>query len=228
MDKSLVEFQQNLENLVSEERIKSYGSVEKHFENLYLVAKITPKIASIEIALRNILDFYLKQNNQDWILCSDSDMIKKMREDIQSKDKIILKHYQILSRLTLGNVIQIILEYKLQNKIFDLQEFDFALYSSSNRNFGIINEQKVDFSNIDKVNIVLSLLQNIRNRGFHWENLLKVRESKGKYFPRITTKQNKTFIGIEPIHICLFLDDLLKVFNRDMVKLTDFKGLKGI
>lgn len=76
MDKSLAEFQQNLENLISEERIKSYGSIEKHFENLYLVAKITPKIASIEIALRNILDFYLKQNNQNWILCSDSDKIK--------------------------------------------------------------------------------------------------------------------------------------------------------
>lgn len=64
-----------------------------------------------------------------------------MREDIQSKDKIALKHYQILSRLTLGNVIQIILEYKLQNKMFDLQEFDFALYSQSNRNFSIINGQ---------------------------------------------------------------------------------------
>lgn len=224
MDKKLIDFQQSLENLISKERIKSYGSVEKHFENLYLIARITPKIASIEIALRNTLDFCLKQNNQDWILQNISNMIKNIREDITRKDKNALEHHQILSRLTLGNVIQIILEYKLQNKMFNLQEFDFTLYSPSNRNFGIINEQKVDFSNIDKVNIVLSLLQNIRNRSYHWENLLKIRESKGKYFPRITTKQHKTFIGIEPMHICLFLDDLLRVFNNDMVKLTDFKG----
>ncbi|MDE5816141.1 MAG: hypothetical protein K2H55_01370, partial [Helicobacter sp.] len=100
---------------------------------------------------------------------------------------------------------------------------DFIKYSKSNKGFSFINGQKVRFSDIDKVYIALSLLQNIRNRSYHWESLLKVRESHGKFFPRITTELHKTYIGVEPEQICPFLNDLLMVINRDMVKLINLK-----
>lgn len=82
--------------------------------------------------------------------------------------------------------------------------------------FSVINGQKVAFSNVDKGYITLSLLQNIRNRSYHWENLLKVRESHRKFFPRITTILQGTFIGIEPEQICPFLNDLLETLNKDL------------
>ena len=226
MNEYMMNFQHNIENLISKERIVSYGSIEKHFENLQFIAKITPKLASLEIALRNIIDYYFKFNDENWILgnTDEKDVIYQIKNNIISKEKYeSLDHYQILSRFTLGNIMQIISEYKLQNKILNLDNIDFIKYSKSNKGFSFINGQKVRFSDIDKVYIALSLLQNIRNRSYHWESLLKVRESHGKFFPRITTKLQGTFIGIDHKQICPFLDDLLMAINKDMVKLTNLK-----
>ena len=226
MNEDMMNFQQNIENLISKKRIESYGSIEKHFENLQFIAKITPKLTSLEIALRNIVDYYFKLNNENWILgnTNKKDVVFRIKNNIIRKETHEeLDHDQILSRFTLGNIMQIISKYKLQNKILNLYNIDFIKYSKSNKGFSFINGQKVRFSDIDKVYIALSLLQNIRNRSYHWESLLKVRESHGKFFPRITTELHKTYIGVEPEQICPFLNDLLMVINRDMVKLINLK-----
>ena len=50
----------NLETLLSKERLKSYDyNINKHYENLRLIGKITSKIATLEIILRIKLDCVL-------------------------------------------------------------------------------------------------------------------------------------------------------------------------
>ncbi|BDB64138.1 hypothetical protein T36_0585 [Helicobacter cinaedi] len=64
--------------LFSKQRLESYNNdLDKHFDNLRLIARITPKIAVIEIALRNMLDSVLTQTSPLWIE--------------NSKDKIIIE-----------------------------------------------------------------------------------------------------------------------------------------
>ena len=53
--------------LLSKERLQSYSSIQEHFENLQLIANITPKLATIEIALRNLLDHELSKIDSNWI-----------------------------------------------------------------------------------------------------------------------------------------------------------------
>lgn len=74
------------------------------------------------------------------------------------------------------------------------------------------------FRNIHKVDIVLSLLQNLRNRSYHWENILKITEKDGKQYPRLTTKIKNTYIGLNPQSIELFLDDLIKIFHKKILE----------
>ncbi|EMG91686.1 hypothetical protein HMPREF1395_00088 [Helicobacter pylori GAM112Ai] len=72
------------------------------------------------------------------------------------------------------------------------------------------------------------MLWTIRNRAYHWENLLKIQPNK---HPQITTPfSGKTknipmdrilVIGVEPNKITLFLDDLIKsVGNKDFADLS--------
>lgn len=78
-----------------------------------------------------------------------------------------------------------------------------------------------------KPNIALNLLWTIRNRAYHWENLLKLRANNR---PRITTRfigelekpTSKSFnFGIMPNKIVSFLDDLIKsIGNKDLEKLS--------
>ncbi|EHF4531907.1 hypothetical protein J1H26_001929, partial [Campylobacter jejuni] len=80
------------------------------------------------------------------------------------------------------------------------------------------NGIKLRFRNTHKVDIVLSLLQNLRNRSYHWENILKTTEKNGKHYPRLTTKIENTHIGLNPQKIDLFLSDLIKTFNEEILE----------
>ncbi|HED6096498.1 TPA: hypothetical protein R5W39_000353, partial [Campylobacter jejuni] len=141
-----------LEFIFSKQRLEHYKDINEHFENLKLISKIMPKIAILEIYLRNALDYELNSNCKEWIKTSDNPfLLAKINE---FKDKDSLKPHQILSRLSLGVVAKLIISYKVQNKILDLRAFDFRKYSSSNRNFFIYENTKQGFDNIDKVNIV--------------------------------------------------------------------------
>ncbi|GAA7081303.1 hypothetical protein Kyoto48A_11180 [Helicobacter pylori] len=70
----------------------------------------------------------------------------------------------------------------------------------------------------------MNLLWTIRNRAYHWENLLKIKPNNR---PRITIcfsglrGDDKINTSIEPNKIALFLDDLIKsIGNKDLEKLS--------
>ncbi|EOG2576143.1 hypothetical protein ACM088_001563 [Campylobacter upsaliensis] len=210
----------NFNILLSQTRLSSYNNdIVKHYDNLKLVGKITPKIATLEIILRNKLDSKLSELDNEWIKNSNDGMIKNTREKIEEREKNkILSHHQYLSRMSLGTIIYLIKENRVQDSIMNLNNINFRNYNQYNRNFFLRNGKKRNFGNIYKVDIVLSLLQNLRNRSYHWENILKTTEKNGKHYPRLTTKIENAYIGINPQKIELFLDDLIKTFDEEISK----------
>lgn len=210
----------NFNDLFSQTRLSSYNNdIVKHYDNLKLVGKITPKIATLEIILRNKLDSKLSELDNEWIKNSNDGMIKNTREKIEEREKNkILSHHQYLSRMSLGTIIYLIKENRVQDSIMNLNNINFRNYNQYNRNFFLRNGKKRNFGNIYKVDIVLSLLQNLRNRSYHWENILKTTEKNGKHYPRLTTKIENAYIGINPQKIELFLDDLIKTFDEEILK----------
>lgn len=180
----------NFNELFSQIRLSSYdNNIVKHYDNLKCVGKITPKLATLEIILRNKLDNKLSEKDNDWIKNSNDEKIKKSKEEIEHREKNrILSHHQYLSRISLGTIIHLIKENKLQNSIMDLKNINFRNYNQYNRNFFFENGIKLRFRNTHKVDIVLSLLQNLRNRSYHWENILKTTEKKWQTLPKINNK----------------------------------------
>ncbi|EAH7332974.1 hypothetical protein NI112_001917 [Campylobacter coli] len=210
----------NFNDLFSQIRLSSYdNNIVKHYDNLKLVGKITPKIATLEIILRNKLDNKLSEQDSNWIKNSNDENIKKAKDEIEYREKNrILSHHQYLSRISLGTIIYLIKENRMQDSIMNLKNINFRNYNQYNRNFFLKNGKKRNFGNIYKVDIVLSLLQNLRNRSYHWENILKTTEKNGKHYPRLTTKIENVYIGINPQKIELFLDDLIKTFDERILK----------
>ncbi|EPC5405042.1 hypothetical protein ACRZ2K_001923 [Campylobacter coli] len=218
----------NFNDLFSQMRLSSYNDdIVKYYDNLKLVGKITPKIATLEIILRNKLDNKLSEQDNDWIKNSNDENIKKAKDENikKAKDEIeyreknkTLSHHQYLSRMSLGTIIYLIKKNKLQNSIMDLKNINFRNYNQHNRNFFFENGIKLRFRNTHKVDIVLSLLQNLRNRSYHWENILKTTEKNGKHYPRLTTKIENTHVGVDLQKIDLFLSDLIKTFNEEILE----------
>ena len=210
----------NFNDLFSQIRLSSYNNnIIKHYDNLKLIGKITPKIATLEIILRNKLDSKLTEKDNDWIKNSKDEKIKEAREKIENKEKNkVLSHHQYLSRMSLGSIIYLIKENRLQNSIMNLKDINFRNYGEYNRNFFFENGIKLRFRNTHKVDIVLSLLQNLRNRSYHWENILKTTEKNTKHYPRLTTKIENTYIGLNPQKIDLFLSDLIKTFDEELLR----------
>ena len=198
--------------------------IQSYYENRLLTLRAGHKIAEIEIYLRNMLDFCLnKLEGKDWIKTPRSLALIKEKGKIPLQDKT---PSQILSSLMLGELIELIGEYKVRHYMFDLRDMDFKKYHWSNNGFFKINGKKTFFSNVSKVEIVLNLIRDIRNRYFHWENLTKVTvKEDGKVYPRITTiypknqiKSYQTNIGIAPEKILVFLDDLIDNINNQVMK----------
>ncbi|WP_158656932.1 hypothetical protein [Helicobacter bizzozeronii] len=175
-------------------------------------------MAIIELILRNLLGFEKRQSSSDWLRHHTNTKISSKIQKLESNGK--LTHTQLLSKMSLGEIITMINEsIRVRSKIFALQHFDFKNYESSNRNYYIDTPKKTKFSNDNKAEIVMYLLLSIRNRCFHWENLLKTRVNKNKVYPRITTKFRGTMVGIAPQNIELFLDDVLKSFDNELLEL---------
>ncbi|EAI3116882.1 hypothetical protein PJJ44_001689 [Campylobacter jejuni] len=210
----------NFNELFSQIRLSSYdNNIVKHYDNLKLVGKITPKIATLEIILRNKLDNKLSEQDSNWIKNSNDENIKKAKDEIEKREKNrILSHHQYLSRISLGTIIYLIKENRMQDSIMNLKNINFRNYNQYNRNFFLKNGKKRNFGNIYKVDIVLSLLQNLRNRSYHWENILKTTEKNGKHYPRLTTKIENTHVGVDLQKIDLFLSDLIKTFNEEILE----------
>lgn len=207
----------NLNQLISEKRLSSYKNIDEHFDNLIFISKITPKIATIEICIRNIFDM---QQPKDWIIKSQDNEIQKQVQIIQHRYGYSnINHEQYLSNLTLGNIVYLIKNSNLNYSIFfnNVDNVDFTKYCNFNRNYYKNNKKgKTNFSNQQKMKIILNLLVNIRNRSYHWENILKTKIVKEKTIPRISDYFMKVVVGIMPNRIDAFLDDILDMINKDI------------
>ncbi|MGL2766481.1 CAAX protease [Helicobacter pylori] len=222
----LKHFKNDITLILSKERLDAYDSLEQYKENLKLIASITPKISNLEIYLRNALDHCLTQiKGSEWVFNESAltDLIKELKEK-----KREITHSLILSKMSLGAVVRLIFCYKLEGVVLDLRAYRFRAYYHENKDTLLIKGKKRLLYNYIKAHIALNLLWTIRNRTYHWENLLKIQPNK---HPRITTSfSGKTknipmdrilVIGIEPNKITLFLDDLIKsVGNKDFADLS--------
>ncbi len=215
-------FKNDITLILSEERLVAYDSLEQYKENLKFISFITPKISNLEIYLRNALDYCLTQmKGSEWVFNENS--LTPLIKELEEKKKEIT-HSLILSKMSLGAVINLIFCYKLEGVVLDLRAYRFRAYYHENKDTLLIKGKKRLLYNYIKAHIALNLLWTIRNRAYHWENLLKIR-------PRIATPFNgKTenipmdkilVIGIEPNKITLFLDDLIKsIGNKDLENLS--------
>lgn len=222
----LQDFKNDITLILSKDRLDTYDSLEQYKENLKLISFITPKISNLEIYLRNALDYCLTQiKGSDWVFNESAltDLIKELKEK-----KREITHSLILSKMSLGAVIRLIFCYTLEGVILDLRAYRFRAYYHENKDTLLIKGKKRLLYNYIKAHIALNLLWAIRNRTYHWENLLKIQPNKR---PRITTSfSGKTknipmdrilVIGIEPNKITLFLDDLIKsIGNKDFEDLS--------
>ncbi len=222
----LQDFKNNITLILSEERLAAYDSLEQYKENLKLISFITPKISNLEIYLRNALDYCLTQmKGSEWVFNENSltDLINEQKEK-----KKEITHSLILSKMSLGAVIRLIFCYTLERVILDLRAYRFRAYYHENKDTLLIKGKKRLLYNYIKAHIALNLLWTIRNRAYHWENLLKIQPNNR---PRITTyftglKDNDRAkmpmnISVEPSKIVLFLDDLIKsIGNKDLENLS--------
>ncbi|QTP02251.1 CAAX protease [Helicobacter pylori] len=222
----LQHFKNDITLILSKDRLDTYDSLEQYKENLKLISFITPKISNLEIYLRNALDHCLTQiKGSDWVFNESAltDLIKELKEK-----KKEITHSLILSKMSLGAVVRLIFCYTLEGVILDLRAYRFRAYYHENKDTLLIKGKKRFLYNYIKAHIALNLLWTIRNRAYHWENLLKIQPNKR---PRITTyftglKDNDRAkmpmnISVEPSKIVLFLDDLIKsIGNKDLENLS--------
>ncbi|GAA8263544.1 hypothetical protein HpNP4_24190 [Helicobacter pylori] len=221
----LKHFKNDITLILSKERLAAYDSLEQYKENLKLISFITPKISNLEIYLRNALDHCLTQiKGSEWVFNESAltDLIKELKEKKRNHA------FLILSKMSLGAVVRLIFCYTLEGVILDLRAYRLRAYYHENKDTLLIKGKKRLLYNYIKAHIALNLLWTIRNRAYHWENLLKIQPNKR---PRITTSfSGKTknipmdrilVIGIEPNKITLFLDDLIKsIGNKDFEDLS--------
>lgn len=123
----LQHFKNDITLILSRERLDTYDSLEQYKENLKLISFITPKISSLEIYLRNALDYCLTQiKGSDWVFSEDS--LTNLINDQKEKKKEIT-HSLILSKMSLGAVIKLIFCYKLEggNIRFKVHQFQILL-----------------------------------------------------------------------------------------------------
>ncbi|WQY82615.1 CAAX protease [Helicobacter pylori] len=222
----LQHFKNDITLILSKDRLAAYDSLEQYKENLKLISFITPKISNLEIYLRNALDYCLTQmKGSEWVF-SESALTPLIKELKEKKKEIM--HSLILSKMSLGAVIKLIFLYKLERVVLDLRAYRFRAYYHENKDTLLIKSKKRLLYNYIKAHIALNLLWTIRNRAYHWENLLKIQPNK---CPRIATSfsgetenipiDRILVIGIEPNKITLFLDDLIKsIGNKNLESLS--------
>ncbi len=219
-------FKNDITLILSEERLVAYDSLEQYKENLKLISFITPKISNLEIYLRNALDYCLTQiKGSGWVF--NESTLTPLTNELKKKKKEIT-HSLVLSKMSLGKVIRLIFCYKLEGVVLDLRAYRFKTYYHENKDTLLIRGKKQLLYNYIKARIALNLLWTIRNRAYHWENLLKIKPNNR---PRIATSFNGEtenipmdkilVVGIEPNKIALFLDDLIKsIGNKDLENLS--------
>ncbi|GAA8194245.1 hypothetical protein HpDR15_13340 [Helicobacter pylori] len=175
--------------------------------------------------------------------CKMSRVSRELFDNIKS-----FLHYKLKTMIRIQSVNDLELILKWQDRVLECQSFialkelNHKLYNQGVRHTimmqglflffeyfdtSLIKGRKQHLSNYAKAYIALNLLWTIRNRAYHWENLLKLRANNRL---RITTRfirelekpTSKSFnFSIMPNKIVSFLDDLIKsIGNKDLEKLS--------
>lgn len=96
---------------------------------------------------------------------------------------------------------------------------DFGLYNggvSSNLYLNqAYNNQEI------KDRVAFFLLKNLRNRAFHWENLLKTQNKNSRITASVKYNNKDVYFEIKPKLITRFLDDMLRAVDIDLVKVLE-------
>lgn len=114
-----------------------------------------------------------------------------------------------ISSQTFGYWCKKINDSKIHNHILDFHKINMAHYSALNI--------KDKLRHYQRVQLIISLLQSIRNRAFHFENLLKI---KPNGYPRLSAKimagNREIIAGIEPQYVEKFIDDILESLDGEL------------
>ncbi|WP_096023078.1 hypothetical protein [Campylobacter lanienae] len=197
--------------LYSSPRIDSYSSIDEHEANFEMLGRIAPKLAKIEIIIRNRIDRKMCEKNRYWMF----DLADSIGLD---DDKGRIKEHDVLvSRQSFGFWIRVVEYYKIHSCAFDkefLDGFSFKKYYEKNKE----RLNKIPLSNYQKAYGILLLTKSIRNRAFHFENLLKLRALG---VPRLSvrvdfSKEKFYYFNIKPNMIIQYLDDILQSFDKNL------------
>lgn len=221
--------------LFSKERIESYRSIEEHDKNLKFIGEITEILGTIEIVFRNKIDKKMTlETGNNWIsnmrnnfiskltniVCKNKPIEKRILNQIDKvcrDGNIELLHSQLISKLNFGFWVEMVfymIDYKNFdcNGILDSKKIDVTNYSIKNKK---INDEKL------KIKLVFKLIQKIRNRAFHWENLLKINKkvchSKTKEISNIYVTIHGINCQIMPTKIKVFLNNILFSIDESLI-----------
>lgn len=194
--------------LFSKARIDSYSSIDEHEANFEILGKIAPKISQIEVIIRNRIDSIMSQRNKNWLF----DICLQSRDAIMSQNTLI-------SKQTFGFWVKVARHYKIEQEIFKtsfLNNYSFKKYYEKNTN----RANRAHLYDWQIASLILGLVNVIRNRAFHSENLLKIQENG---LPRLSTKvdfDKNTFAikRVSPDKLVIFLNDILKSFDESLIK----------
>lgn len=201
---------QKLIELFSKNRLEGYKSKKEHEQNLSLISRISHKLGILEIIIRNRIDKIMNSKDKEWLF--------HLPNEIVLDDNKKLEHNTLISKQSFGFWIKVAQSYKIHSCAFSeyfLKNLNFKKYYVKNRNRVGRNPISIH----QKADLLLVLLKVIRNRAFHFENLLKI-NADGK--PRLSAKLNFNnafvIVSIEPKNIEIFLDDILKSFDKKLLK----------
>ena len=195
-------------DLYSQSRLNGYSSIYEHEQNFQMLDKIASKLSRIEIIIRNRIDRKMSQGNKDWLFHLPEHIHLDASDETQDHDTLI-------SRQTFNFWVKIVEYYKIHNCAFEedfLDSFSFKKYYNKNKE----RLNKYRLNNYQKAHIILLLTRNIRNRAFHFENLLKLRKSG---IPRLSVKvdlkENRVFFFFfKPNMIIEYFFDILECFDK--------------
>ncbi|WP_141082085.1 hypothetical protein [Campylobacter devanensis] len=194
--------------LFSQARLNGYSSIDEHEQNFKILDKIASKLGRIEIIIRNRIDRKMCQKDKDWLFHLPNNI--DLEASNETKDHDIL-----VSRQTFGFWIKVARHYKIEPVALEkdfLDNFSFKKYYYKNKE----RLNKTELNDYQKACSILLLTKNIRNRAFHFENLLKLRKTGiPRLSVRVDLKENRVFyFSIEPNMIIEYLDDILESFNK--------------
>lgn len=183
-----------MQELFSKKRLSGYKSLNEHKKNLLLIQKISAKLGIIEIVTRNRAYNYAKNSGKISIIAQMSQRIEDEIDDV------------FISKQTFGFWVASLQKLKIQDELINIDGIDFKKYSRFNK-----KESFYKFKKHQKIIVCYSLLLTIRNRAFHFENLLKLRENG---LPRITTSLKGRKVSIAPQKIENFINDVLECMDK--------------